>query len=78
VIFFASELEKLGSATSQLLMISIPSTFTACMLAAVVTNFLGKELKDDPVYQERLAKGLVKNHPRASATRSNPAPRCPC
>ena len=30
------------------------------MLAAVVTTFLGKELKDDPVYQERLAQGLVK------------------
>ena len=30
------------------------------MLGAVVTNFLGKELKDDPVYQERLAQGLVK------------------
>jgi anaerobic C4-dicarboxylate transporter DcuA len=24
-----------------------------------VTNFLGKDLKDDPVYQDRLAKGLV-------------------
>jgi anaerobic C4-dicarboxylate transporter DcuA len=57
VIFFASELEKLGVSYLQLLMISIPSSFTACMLAAVVTNFLGKDLKDDPVYQERLARG---------------------
>jgi anaerobic C4-dicarboxylate transporter DcuA len=30
------------------------------MLGAVVTNFMGKDLKDDPVYQDRLAKGLVK------------------
>ena len=30
------------------------------MVAAFVSNFLGKDLKDDPVYQERLAKGLVK------------------
>ena len=60
MIFFASELEKLGISYIQLLMISIPSSFIACMLAAVVTNFLGKELKDDPVYQERLAQGLVK------------------
>jgi anaerobic C4-dicarboxylate transporter DcuA len=59
VIFFASELEKGGVSYVQLLMISIPSTFLAVMLAAVVTNFLGKELKDDPVYQDRLAKGLV-------------------
>ena len=59
VIFFASELEKVNVSYVQLLTISIPSTFLAVMLAAVVTNFLGKELKDDPVYQERLAKGLV-------------------
>ena len=30
------------------------------MLTAIVCNFLGSELKDDPVYQERLAKGEVK------------------
>ncbi len=30
------------------------------MCGAVVSNFMGKELKDDPVYQERMAKGLVK------------------
>jgi anaerobic C4-dicarboxylate transporter DcuA len=60
VIFFASELEKIGVSYLQLLMICIPTTFTACMLGAVVTNFLGKDLKDDPVYQERLAQGLIK------------------
>ncbi len=60
VIFFSSELEKVGVGYLQLLMVAIPSTFIAVMLAAVVTNFLGKDLKDDPVYQERLAKGLVK------------------
>jgi anaerobic C4-dicarboxylate transporter DcuA len=27
------------------------------MLTAIVCNFLGCELKDDPIYQERLAKG---------------------
>ncbi len=60
VIFLASALEKLGVSYLQLLMVCIPTSFTACMLGAVVTNFLGKDLKDDPVYQERLAQGLVK------------------
>ena len=60
VVFFSSELEKLGIGYVELLIIAIPSTFIACMLAAFVTNFLGKDLKDDPVYQEHLAKGLVK------------------
>ncbi len=60
VVFFSNELEKVGVDYVKLLMIAIPSSFIAVMLGAVVANFLGKELKDDPVYQERLAKGLVK------------------
>jgi anaerobic C4-dicarboxylate transporter DcuA len=60
VVFFASALEPIGVDYVKLLLIAIPSTFIACMLGAIVTNFIGKELKDDPVYQERLAKGLVR------------------
>jgi anaerobic C4-dicarboxylate transporter DcuA len=59
VVFFAAALEPLGVDYVQLLLICIPTSFTAVMLAAVVTNFLGKDLKDDPVYQDRLARGLV-------------------
>jgi len=59
VVFFSSELEKVGVDYVKLLMIAIPSSFIAVMLGAVVANFLGKDLKQDPVYQERLAKGLV-------------------
>ncbi|MCD6188366.1 MAG: anaerobic C4-dicarboxylate transporter, partial [Desulfuromusa sp.] len=59
VVFFSGALEKLGVDYLQLLMVAIPSTFIAVMLGAFVTNFLGKELKDDPVYQERLAKGQI-------------------
>ena len=72
VIFFASELEKIGVSYLQLLMICIPTTFTACMLGAVVTNFLGKDLKDDPVYQERLAQGLVKTSAGVQAREVRP------
>jgi anaerobic C4-dicarboxylate transporter DcuA len=60
VVFVASALEPAGVDYVKLLLITIPSTFIACMLGALVTNFMGKDLKDDPVYQERLAKGLVK------------------
>ena len=39
-------------------------TFPTCLLAIIVTSFinnrLGKELKDDPVYQQRLSSGMVK------------------
>ncbi len=42
-----------------ILMICIPSTFIGCMLGAISVARMGPELADDPVYQERLAKGLV-------------------
>ena len=72
VIFFASALEPFGVDYVKLLLIVIPSTFIACMLGAVVTNFMGKELKDDPVYQERLAKGLVKEPSESDENKALP------
>lgn len=59
VVFFASELGNFGIDYVQLLMISIPSSFLAIIGGAFVTNFLGKELKDDPVYQQRLQNGQI-------------------
>ena len=59
VVYFAGILEPRGIGYLALLAVAIPSTMVAIFLAALVTNFLGKELKDDPVYQARLAKGEV-------------------
>lgn len=59
VVFFSGVLEPLGISYLTLLAICIPSTLIAVLLTAGVCNFLGCELKDDPVYQERLAKGEV-------------------
>lgn len=44
---------------AQILMICIPSTFFGCMIGALSVYRMGAELKDDPIYQERLAQGLV-------------------
>ncbi|MEZ8144089.1 C4-dicarboxylate ABC transporter [Enterovibrio norvegicus FF-33] len=60
VVFFSGILEPLGIGYLTLLAICIPTTFIACMAGAFVANFMGCELKDDPVYQERLAKGQIK------------------
>lgn len=49
-----------------ILAICIPTTLLAVILTSFLCNFLGKELKDDPVYQERLAKGLVKTRGTAN------------
>ena len=59
VVFMSGALEPLGVGYLELLAICIPTTFVACMLTAVVCNFLGAELADDPVYQQRVRDGLV-------------------
>lgn len=60
VVFFASALAPMKVDYLQILLVTIPTSLLAVMLTSVVTNFLGKDLKDDPVYQQRLASGLVK------------------
>ncbi|QHM72607.1 anaerobic C4-dicarboxylate transporter [Mixta intestinalis] len=59
VVFFAGILEPRGISYLGLLAVAIPSTMAAIFVAALITNFLGKELQDDPIYQARLAKGEV-------------------
>jgi anaerobic C4-dicarboxylate transporter DcuA len=43
----------------QILLVCIPSTLLGSLLGALSVMWIGPELKDDPIYQERLAKGLV-------------------
>ncbi|ATF09447.1 C4-dicarboxylate transporter DcuA [Candidatus Enterovibrio altilux] len=59
VVFFSGILEPMGVGYLTFIAICIPTTFMACMAGAFVANFMGCELKEDPVYQERLAKGLI-------------------
>lgn len=59
VVFLASILEPLGVDYTELLAVAIPSTLLAVILTSFVANRLGRELADDPVYQERLAAGKV-------------------
>ncbi|MFJ9462814.1 anaerobic C4-dicarboxylate transporter family protein [Viridibacillus arvi] len=42
-----------------ILMITIPSTFIGCMIAAIVVSRKGKELPEDPIYLKRLEEGLA-------------------
>ena len=42
-----------------ILKVSIPSTFIACMLAAFVASKMGKELNEDPEYLKRLKEGMI-------------------
>ncbi|MCX8965234.1 anaerobic C4-dicarboxylate transporter [Erwinia psidii] len=57
VVFLSGLLEPHGVSYLDLLAVAITSTMVAIFLAALITNFLGCELKDDAVYQQRLAEG---------------------
>ena len=43
----------------QILMICVPATLTGVVAAAIVSMFVGKDLKNDPEYQARLKAGQV-------------------
>ena len=66
VVFLASILEPHGVGYLQLLAVVIPATFLAIFPTAFVANHLGKDLEDDPIYQQRLAAGRVKEPTSAS------------
>ena len=55
---------------AQILMICVPATLTGVVAAAIVSMFIGKDLKDDKVYQARLAAGLI---PKPQAPEARPA-----
>ena len=58
----------------QILLICVPSTLLAVLIAAFVQTRVGKELKDDPEYQRLLASGEIE--PPGRAPRPPPWP-CP-
>jgi anaerobic C4-dicarboxylate transporter DcuA len=60
-------LSPAGVHLQQILLICIPSTLLGSLLGALAVMWKGPALKDDPIYQDRLAKGLI--DPPASATR---------
>ena len=43
----------------EILMVCVPATLTGVIAAAIVSMFLGKDLKDDPEYQARLKAGEI-------------------
>jgi anaerobic C4-dicarboxylate transporter DcuA len=52
----------------QILMICVPATLTGVIVAAIVSMYVGKDLKDDPEYQARLKSGAIPA-PKAAAER---------
>jgi anaerobic C4-dicarboxylate transporter DcuA len=59
----------------QILIICVPSTLIAVFIASLVQLRVGKELKDDPEYQKRLASGEVEAQSSAGHETSAPLKR---
>ena len=59
----------------EIMMVCVPSTLAGVIVAAVVSMFVGKDLKDDPEYQARLKAGKVAapNPPVETAAAAAPA-----
>lgn len=66
VVFMADLLEPHGVSYLGLLATMLLSTFLAIIPTAWVANRMGKDLHEDPVYQQRLADGLVAKSSPAS------------
>lgn len=73
VIYMSGVLEPFGWSYPALLGIWLVTTFVACMLTSFVMTLISNmDLDSDPVYKERLAKGLVKAPEGAAAKELKP------
>lgn len=48
-----------GVELKDIMLVCIPSSFVAILVASFVQNRIGRELADDPVYLERVSSGLI-------------------
>lgn len=48
-----------GVGLSDIMLVCIPSSFVAILVAAFIQNRVGKNLADDPLYKERVASGRI-------------------
>ncbi|ODQ01242.1 anaerobic C4-dicarboxylate transporter family protein [Salinivibrio sp. SS2] len=68
VVACVAFLEPQGITLTDVLSVTIPSTFIGLALACVIVNKLGKELKDDPEYQRRLQDPVFRAEMETSST----------
>ena len=61
-----------GVGMAQILMVTIPSSLVAILVASFVQNFIGKPLEEDPEYQRRLQAGLLEQEVAAEKKEINP------
>ena len=67
-------MEPLGFGLTEMLIIIIPATLVAIVAGSFMQQRIGKELKDDPEYQRRLAAGEIQEVSAAAAIADKPLP----
>ena len=60
-------MEPLGFSLSEMLVIIVPATLVAIIVGSFIQQRIGKEMKDDPEYQRRLAAGEIQEVSAADA-----------
>ena len=50
-----------GITMKEILLVTIPASLIAILVASLVQNFVGKSLDEDPEYQRRIKAGLIKD-----------------
>ena len=61
-----------GIGMKEILLVTIPSSLVAILLASFVQNFVGKPLEKDPEYLSRVQQGLLKEEVAEEAREINP------
>ena len=61
-----------GEGMAQILMVTIPSSLLAILVASFVQNFVGKPLEEDPEYRRRLRAGLLEEEGAVEKKEINP------
>ena len=64
-----------GIGMTEILVITIPASIIAILVASLVQNYVGKPLEEDPEYQRRLREGLLEDETETSGEEQAMNPR---
>ena len=64
-----------GIGMTEILVITIPASIIAILVASLVQNYVGKPLEEDPEYQQRLREGLLEDETETSGEEQAVNPR---
>ena len=64
-----------GIGMTEIMVITIPASLIAILVASLVQNYVGKPLEEDPEYQRRLLDGLLEGETKTSSEEQSVNPR---